>query len=279
MTPLFTENYTLQCENTIDGLLTAIYDAFVIKKQLTPYKDTISITTVTDATPDFFSKWITVETDPRKAALTASTIINRLGHMVYNSVFNSLCHYDTERGTYILGFLVRAFQSGPSTLNNLADPYVMRILEYTRKASNEAHFYREIVRFTQISNILYSKIAPKCHVLPYISDHFADRFPNENWIIYDETHQLGSIHKSGQSWYLFSHPDLDLSNHSPKPLATEHFESGSTTDNSIQLHDEYPHLWKVFFQTIGIEQRYNPRCQNTLLPKHYRKYMDEFQNN
>ena len=39
--------------------------------------------------------------------------------------------------------------------------------------------------------------------------------------------------------------------------------------------DEYEELWKVFFNTIAINERYNPKCQCTHLPKWYRKNMLE----
>ena len=40
--------------------------------------------------------------------------------------------------------------------------------------------------------------------------------------------------------------------------------------------DEYDDLWKIFFDTIGIDARYNPKCQQTLIPNWYRKNMPEF---
>ena len=38
----------------------------------------------------------------------------------------------------------------------------------------------------------------------------------------------------------------------------------------------YRTLWKQFYNTIAIKERYNPRCQNTFLPKRYRSTMTEF---
>ena len=35
-------------------------------------------------------------------------------------------------------------------------------------------------------------------------------------------------------------------------------------------------MWRNYFQTIAIEQRRNPKCQNTHLPKRYRHVMTEF---
>lgn len=44
----------------------------------------------------------------------------------------------------------------------------------------------------------------------------------------------------------------------------------------MQKKDEYDDLWKIFFDTIGIDARYNPKCQQTLIPNWYRKNMPEF---
>ena len=41
--------------------------------------------------------------------------------------------------------------------------------------------------------------------------------------------------------------------------------------------EEYPNLWKAFFESIAIEERRNERLQNTLLPKRFRSMMTEFQ--
>lgn len=252
-------NYILHCEDTIDGMLTALYDGFVLKKQLpSPYTDCISICIGDNHSYDLFSEWHEITTDKRKASLTASTIYNQLGNDVYSAVFRSLCHFDAERGTIVMGFLARAFKTGPHILDHLSDPYVMRIMELSRKCANESHLFHGFVRFMQLPDTLYSRIEPKCNVLPLISPHFNDRFPNENWIIYDAVHQLGSIHKAGDTWFLLSDPSLDIDL------------------SEFEADDQYRTLWRVFFQTIAIKERENAKCQNTLIPKWYRKNMDEF---
>ena len=254
------DSYMIHCDNTIDGLLTALYDGFVIKKRLgDAYDDCISICIGSGQNYSLFSTWLESRTDPKKASLTASTIYQQLGADVYAQVFRTLCHYEEDRGTILMGFLVRAFKEGPSILDHLSDPYVMRVLELSRKCGNESHLFHGFVRFTQLENTLYSRIEPKCNVLPILSPHFNDRLPEENWIIYDATHKIGSIHKAGDNWFLMDAPsllDIDLSSRRKK--------------------DPFHALWRSFFQSIAIEERENPRCQNTLIPKWYRRNMDEF---
>lgn len=254
-----TSFYILHCEDTIEGILSALYDGFVLKKKLpAPYTDNISIAIGENNTFDLFSEWIELKPSHEKASITASTIHRQLGSEVYKAVFYTLCHFSPDRGTILMGFLARAFAKGERVLNRLSDTYAMRVMELSRKVSNEAHYFHEFVRFTKVEQTFYSRIEPKCSVLPLISPHFADRFPCENWIIYDKTHNLGSVHKAGGSFVLLSDPALDI----------ELCE--------YRNQDDYHHLWKLFFHTIAIRERENTKCQNNLLPKWYRKNMDEF---
>jgi hypothetical protein len=63
-------SYILHCDDTIDGLLTALYDGFVIKKKLgSSYDDCISISIGSDQNYSLFSTWIEIMTDPKKASL------------------------------------------------------------------------------------------------------------------------------------------------------------------------------------------------------------------
>ena len=43
------------------------------------------------------------------------------------------------------------------------------------------------------------------------------------------------------------------------------------------VNDEYTDMWKIFFETIAIKQRYNPECQRNLMPVWMRKHVTEFQ--
>lgn len=258
--------YIYHCDNSIDGILTALFDAFTCKKALTketPWDklpaDIITIQPGEGGNYSLFSTWIDVETDADKAALTMQTIQKRLGMRVYDAVFHTLCHYDDGRANLLFHFLIKAFQTGPRIIDMLADPHVMSIFEYDRKVSNEAHFFIELMRFTAIPGALYGRISPKCTVLPFICDHFVDRYYHENFIIYDETHQIAAVHKAGASdFFLTDDPTMDVD--------MERFKE----------QDPFTSLWGVFFDSVAIKQRDNERCQNTLLPKWYRKHLDEF---
>ena len=63
-------------------------------------------------------------------------------------------------------------------------------------------------------------------------------------------------------WSFALLPDLLLSKYLPEEAFSEEQE----------YMEEY---WKTFFETIAIEARKNPRHQQQMLPKYYRKYFSK----
>ena len=126
--------------------------------------------------------------------------------------------------------------------------------------TNEAHLYREFARFSELENgVLLARIQSANFVLPLIADHFADRFPEENFAIIDDDREMGLFHERRKQWLL-------------SPIDRRAMERIWASRGM----DEYERLWKIFFHTIAIEPRRNERCQRTLCALHYRKYMPEF---
>ena len=83
---------TLRCEDSLDGIFTAIYDAFVYKNQMErPYTDSIKIA-IGEGNLTLFSTDLTVATDPIKVEKTVQTIQKRLGYSVYETLLEALCH-------------------------------------------------------------------------------------------------------------------------------------------------------------------------------------------
>ena len=247
----------LQCEDSLEGILTAIYDAFVEKNKRPDFRDgDIAIDIGANNTMSLFAEQREVSTDLDKAQKTLLSIQKKISYLAYKKVLSALCHFDLERGNVVLGFLIKGFPMGARVLENMADPYVMRVIELARKVDNESHMFCGVVRFYDLGKFLYSEIEPKCHVLPQIMDHFADRYPNEHYVIYDKKRRVALIHLA---------------------YADSVFVSGDQWDIDLSQHEDYfERLWSQYFKSIAIEERYNPRCQNNLLPKWYRKHMVEF---
>jgi probable DNA metabolism protein len=254
--------YIFLCEDSIDGILTAIYDGFELKKReyrevLYPNNIFISIDKVFDI--GFFCEYYNVITDSEKANKTAEYIKKKLGFDIYAEIIRVICSEFKDKASILFSFLVMAFEKGRQVINMLSDDVVIKINDYSKKVANEAHRFNGFIRFNEYSGVLVSIIAPKSNVLPLIADHFYERFYNENFIIYDEKRKSSIIHKSREGYFLRENSELEI----------------EFKENSL-FKDEYEYLFKVFFDSVNITERKNERCQRNMLPKWYRKNMNEF---
>lgn len=259
------EKIVLLCDGTAEGIFTAIYDGFCIKNERygisgENYRDNIEICVEGEYTIDMFAEYVEIRTDRKKAFDTAGAIRRKLGERIYDTVISVLCHFSEDRGSVIFAFLIRGFKQGPGVVRMLSDKYVMQMMELYRKVGNEAHYFKEFVRFKDMGETLYSVIEPKCNVLPLIGEHFCDRFPCENWIIYDKKKKTAAFHKKHEGWIIVSGNKLD----------------GDYLEKSFASEGQYERLWKVFFSAVAIEERTNKKCQNNNIPKWYRSNMVEF---
>ena len=143
----------------------------------------------------------------------------------------------------------------------MSDCNVAKVFELSRRVSNEAHMYKEFIRFRELSNgVLFSEISPRNRVLTCVGEHFSERFPLENWMIYDKTHREFLVHRAKRQWAIVAGAEL----------------AREAAENISQDEVEYEKLWKGFFQSVSIKERENPKCQRSNLPLRWRREMTEF---
>ena len=243
------------CEDTLEGIFTAIYQAWADGTSHTDVRlqsdaDTLS----------FFEEYKTVTTDTILADKVVHSIKHKLSDQVYYHVFRATLSSDPTKASHIYHFLQKAFKYGPNIIHQLNDDDVCKIFELTRFISNEAHRYLEFVRFEELRNgVLVSRINPKGNVVPIIAEHFADRLHCENWIILDTNREIAAVHSAHHGYILTTQISEDQ---------LLHF---STQSDNEQI---YKDLWNTFFHTIAIEERKNTDLQRNMMPLRYRKYMD-----
>lgn len=248
-------NITLLCEESFDGIMTAVYDGWVLMNQ----GNTIKIHPGFNYNPDFFSEYMHVTTNMDKALKVATSIRVKISIEAYMMVFRACSHYSEERGNIIFEFLKIGYKYGGRVTKMLGYSSVMDIMELSRKAVNEAHLFKGFIRFTELKGeVLYSTIEPKCDVLPLIDHHFTERFPEENWIIYDKKRMKALVHAEGKESIIVAGQNME------------------ELVKDLKCSNQYEDLWKVFFDTIAIDSRNNPKCQQTHIPMWYRKNMLEF---
>ena len=251
------DQYVIRCEDSLEGIFTAIYEAFVLKKETCDtWGEHISIAIGEGGNYSLFQRDVYVKTDNDRALKVINTIKSKTGYMAYNQILGALCHYDEERGTVCFRYLIRAFRVGPRISEYMADPYVMRVFELSRKTGNEVQRLKGFLRFRDMGKFLYAKVEPKCNVIPQFISHFESRYPGEHFIIFDKKRNLAALHQAGKtSVFMYDEIfDLDLE----------------------KTRDEFEILWKQYFRTMEIEPRHNEKCQNNMCPKWYRTTMLEF---
>ncbi len=248
-----------RCPDTICGILTGIYDAGTSRYG----HDYIRLETTC---PDGFSEmqlfceYIEIAPDSKKADIVADSVKDKISSAVYMNILHLLLSSDTEKANIAYHFLVYGFHIGERIIHALQIPWVKQVFEINRAVENEAHFFREFLRFSNKDNIYISVIEPKNHIVSLIMPHFADRLNTESFIIYDKTHMEAGMHPASNEWY--------IRNLLP--------DEGRTLEKMYNNNDTTASLWKTFFDAIAIKERTNPSLQRNMCPIHFRKYMTEF---
>lgn len=247
-----------QCEDGLDGIFTGIYEAWASGLG----HDNVKVQTEGIRNLELFSRYVEVETDPHKAHKVARTLRSRLSEESYHHIFHAALSEDPERADAIYRVIVMALtqRGGSRIMERLQNPYVCQVFECSRRVGNESHRYLGFLRFQEMkSGLLCSEIHPENRVLPLIGDHFADRFPQENFLIYDGTHQEYLVHPKGRRWF----------------LAQAEKETWQKLGKVSNAEGQFQSMWQCFCETIAVEQRKNPGLQKQLLPLKFREYMTE----
>lgn len=254
------EEYYLTCEDSLEGIFTGVYDAYLLKK---PHEQ-IHLCLGEEENYRLFAVYAECKADEAKAAKVAKTVVERLGQETYLALCRAMASPQTDKADAVYKTIVTglSMKNGKEVMGNLVNPYIHRVFELARFTANEAHFHVEFVRFSELQNgILYSEIGPKNNIITFIMPHFADRLPLENFVIYDEIRNIYAIHPVKGDWYLFT----------GEPDEKESFHMLSAGE------EKYSELFFHFFHSIAIKERKNLGLQRNMLPIRYRKYMTEFQ--
>lgn len=248
------------CEDSLTGIFSAIYDAW--KTKLGEEQLGIALKGAVDQ--ELFCDYVEVEENEKKAIAVENLIKKHLGELAYYYIYHAILSHDSKKADAVLGMMLESRKIKDSTkiMDHLSHPKVRKVFEISRKVSNEARYYIEIVRFRELENgILFSEIEPNARILTCLGDHFANRFPLENWMIYDKTHQMFLVHESEKRWILAVNTQINM----------EAIQRVSVKEMM------YVKLWKGFFESISIKERENYERQRQHLPLHYRTYVTEFQ--
>lgn len=236
-------------DGTFEGLLTCIY--YHYKKE-----NADGIYTVSDYQQSILHNSLFIETDIEKAKIVSDSINNKVSKEAYINVYYCFLSNYKSKENIILDFLIFAFKYGKKTMNFYTHEKVLPINEIYLKVAKEVHRFLGILRFADLEGFLFSKFSPDNDIILLMADHFADRYKNEKFLIYDEKRKKGLI-------YAKNHWEVN------ENIIIDNIEE-SNSERMIQS------LWKQYFNDLAIEERKNQNLQFQFVPSRYRKNMAEF---
>ncbi|MDE6746532.1 MAG: TIGR03915 family putative DNA repair protein [Oscillospiraceae bacterium] len=239
-------------DGSFDGLLCCVFESFVRRE--TPVRITAGAQEQLT-----LAEVLDVPTDPEKAARVAAAIPKKISPRTEELVKIAFLTFGEDKDLLILKYLQKGFAVGGRIEDMLADDTVNALYRAIQHCTVEAQRMKQFIRFSDFDGYLAAVIEPKNKVIPLIADHFTDRYRNENFLIYDETHRMALVYHS----------------HRAEIAENIYFEMPAASAEE----EHYRELWKSFYDAIAIKERYNPRCRMNMMPKRYWKHMTEFSEN
>ncbi|MBO5353909.1 MAG: TIGR03915 family putative DNA repair protein [Lachnospiraceae bacterium] len=251
--------YILQCEDSIEGIFSAVYSAWELKYG---HENTsIQVLGGEEETLELFTTYIPLKPDVEKAQKVLNTIQRVCSEAVYERLFYAACSDAADKADTIYRYIQTALRMGSRVVNHLADPAVARVMELSRAVGNAQHHYLGFLRFIEIpEHILLARYEPKHRLTELIMPHFVERFPEERFVIWDTVRNVAGVHVPGESFVM-----LHLTEAQTAVLRDY------TEDNM-----EAEQLWRAFVESISIKERENKKLQRNNIPLHFRTYMPEF---
>ncbi len=252
------------CEDSLEGIFTGVYEAYAAVSRHEAAHEGCSIMAGMGGNFELFAEYIDVKTDAVKAGKVIRTICGSLGMPVYQELCKAAACEEAGKAEDIYKTIVLGLgrRLGTRVLDAWNNPHVAGVLELARRANNEIMHMEGFLRFQELENgMLFSRIGPKNNIIAMLTPHFADRLPNENFMIYDEKRGLFAIHEKQKQWVLVTGEIID----------EEVMRSYSEREEYFQA------LFIGFCRTIAIDARKNLSLQQQMLPLRFQKYMVEFE--
>lgn len=238
-------------DGSFDGLLCCVFESYARKEIPLDLRtnDTAQMT---------FLPCREILTEPEKARRVLSSIPLKIGNEALDFVRRAFLTCLPQKERQILLFLRLGFRCGPKVMSMLTDDTVSTLSAAVRHLANETHLLKGFIRFSVFNGALVSEIEPKNYVLPLLARHFCERYPEEHFLIYDKNHGMALVYRPYES-RIMAIEDLQL----PEPDEEE---------------QKFRDLWQLFYRTIEIQGRHNPKCRMSHMPKRYWNCMTEFSN-
>lgn len=243
-------NKTYLYDGSFDGFLSIVFDCFSAKTL--PQKIQVESMYL----PNFLDKTLYIETDLKKAQRVFNGIEKNISYTTLYNTYYAFLSNEKDKEICLLKYICDGFEFGPKINNRLTISYIFKVMNLKKRSFGECHRLKGLLRFQEIgNNLYYAPIHPDNNILEPLGHHFINRFPTQNFIIHDKNRNLCFLY-NGKEYKIIDATDLKI------PSISEE-------------EQKYQELWKLFYKTISIDERKNPRCQMQYMPKKYWKDLIE----
>ena len=283
-------------DNTLDGLLTAVFDSFFLRQQ------DVTLLVEGEQLPLFAGEPHRVVTDSEKAERVWKGLEKHLSREGLHMITLSWLSEERALNQPLFNMICKVFKPHPlapsprgeggafgreGSLNtllslerNASDADVLAVRNTCRRVLHEQLRMKQFIRFQKAKDGTYlAVVSPDHNVLPLITDHFSDRFNDQPWLIYDAKRHYGYYYSLTPN----PSPKGEGSNYKVIRVTFEDeasvpfdLSNGKMDADILSEHDQlFQDLWRTYFKAICIKERMNPKKQLSDMPRRYWKYMTE----
>jgi len=246
-------------DKTFEGLLTVVFDAYdrkVFPDALFEFGEPL---------PLFYERLVEVETEPAKADRVWRGLKKKLS--ATGLAFLMSCWLSELPGSDVLlvRYMRKVFDSPGAVEFNFGDPDVLEISKISKKVNNERERVLQFVRFQKTADEIYfAAVEPLYNVLSLAVPHFRDRYRDQKWLIYDVRRDYGYYYDLKEVTEVHFGED------------TRRLLGGRLTGEWLAEDEkQYQKLWKEYFKSITIRERFNPKLHRQHMPPRFWKYLPE----
>jgi probable DNA metabolism protein len=246
-------------DKTFEGLLCAVFDAYSLR--VFPEK----LLRTGDLPPLFAERLHGVVTEEGHANRVWRALENKTQRCVRNMLFHVWLSELDGSDELLFRYLCKIFASEERMgAYNFGDADCLEVEKIARKVSREAQYIRQFVRFRKaVDEVFFASVRPIYNALPLAVGHFADRFADQQWVMYDLSRRYGYFY--------------DLRAVREVSFADDRLLSGGRLDEALMAEDErvFQDLWRGYFKATAIGERFNPRLQRRNMPVRFWRYLTE----
>lgn len=251
-------------DRTLDGLLSAVFDAYFRRQQPE------MLVGEGDQLPLFCEEVYQVTTTDEKARRVWAGLEKRLKSEALKLIAVSWMSEEKDLPTPLFRYIYKVFQSKGGGGYDFTDADVLHVTNTARRVMHEQLRMKQFVRFQKAVDGTYlAVVSPDHDVLPLVTSHFADRFGDQQWLIYDARRHYG--------FFFDCHTVTRVTFEDTRTLPFD-ASSGKLNEDLLSADDQlFQQLWRTYFKAICIRERMNPRKQLNDMPRRYWKYLTEKQ--